>query len=182
MLTEALAQIGPLMHRALHPSGPLPRPTSRSTSPLMFVSRSVDRLPLPTELSKAGIDYWRSLTLSTPAAWYVLTVRPPTIHHQQTTILLHWDEDLVGCIASLDADIASLLCITPQPRDGLEDGWRSINVAEVWLGVELDQHEQRCIVLVSNTGQEHTGDFADSQTRVLKTKMVARINPIPAGS
>jgi hypothetical protein len=148
----------------------------------MFVTRSVDRMPLPTELAKAGIEYWRSLTLSTTAAWYVLTVRPPTKHHQQTTILLHWDEDLVGCIESLDADIASLLCITPQPLEGLEDGWRSINVAEVWQGVELDQNEQRCIVLVSDTGQEHTGHFSDSKRRVLKTKIVARISPIPAGS
>jgi hypothetical protein len=143
----------------------------------MFMTRPNDRYPLPRGLAEPDADYWRSLALATNSAWYVLTVRPPTEDHLQTTVLIHRDFDVADSLEASPVDLASLLCIAPPTYDGDSDGWSSFSVAEVWRATDPYEEDNPCVVFVSEDGREHTGLFAEAKTGLVKTQLIARVNP-----
>jgi hypothetical protein len=142
----------------------------------MFMTRPNDRYPLPQGLAEPGADYWRSLNLATNAAWYILTVRPPTDEYLQTTVLVRWDTDIADAIEASQLDIASLLCIAPPTFDGDNDGWTSFAVAEVWRATNPDEDDNPCVLFVSDDGREHSGLFGETKTGLVKTRLLARVN------
>ncbi len=143
----------------------------------MFVTRPTDRYPLPRGLAEPDAGYWRSLGLATNSAWYILTVRPPTEDHLQTTVLIQWDGDVADSLEAFPVDLASLLCIAPPTYNSERDGWSSFSVAEVWRAIDPHEDDNPCVVFVSEDGREHTGLFAEAKIGMVKTRLVARVNP-----
>lgn len=148
----------------------------------MFMTRPSDRYPLPRGLAEPDADYWRSLGLATNAAWYVLTARSPTEGHLQTTVVACWDVDVADSLESLKAEVASLLCIAPPMFNGDSDRWTAFSIAEVWWGTDPDENHNPCVVFVSEDGREHSGLFGEAKAGLMKTRLVARINPSNAAA
>ena len=148
----------------------------------MFMTRPADRYPLPHGLAEPDADYWRSLSLATNSAWYVLTVRPPTEDHLQTTVLIHRDFDVADSLEFAPVDLASLICIAPPNYDGDIDGWSSFSVAEVWRATDPHEDDNQCVVFVSEDGREHTGLFGEAKSGLVKTRLIARVNPSRAAA
>ena len=144
----------------------------------MFMTSPSDRVELPAGLGIADAQYWRSLALTANTAWYVMTLRPRDEEMSPVTILVLWDTDLVATIESVRADIASLICIAPPSVGSPTDGWRSINVAEVWQGIDAEFDEVPCTIFVSDTGSEHAGAFASAADGLVKTRLVANVKRI----
>jgi hypothetical protein len=142
----------------------------------MFMTRPNDRYPLPKGLAEPGADYWRSLNLATNAAWYILTVRPPTDEYLQTTVLVRSETDIADAIEASQPDIASLLCIAPPTFDGENDGWTSFAVAEVWRAIDPDENDIPCVVFVAIDGREHSGLLGEPKSGLKKTRLIARIS------
>lgn len=142
----------------------------------MFVTRSGDRFPLPRRLEEPGVEYFRSIGLSTNAAMYVLTVRPLTDEHISTTVLVGWDTDVVAAIEACPAEVGSLLCIAPTDLDGANDGWTSFKVAEIWTATDPAENDNPCVVFVSTDGDDHSGPFAEAKSGLMKARLVARIS------
>ena len=141
----------------------------------MFMTRPTDRYSLPRGLAQPDIDYWRSLSLATNSAWYVLTMHPLTEDHLQTTVLIQWDVDVADSLDSAPVDLASLICIAPPDHDSDSGGWSAFSVVEVWRATDPQEDGNPCVVFVAEDGREHSGLFGEAKSGLVKTQLVARI-------
>ncbi len=141
----------------------------------MFVSMPEYKFFVPPELSAPGAAFWRSLGLSTQAAWYVITLRPRHKNAMVETFLLAWDRDIPGALESLDADLVALLFVAPHVGTG-HHGWFSRQIAEVWEGTDPDD-ENPCVILVDQEGVAHSGYFMERGRSLKRERLIARANP-----
>lgn len=141
----------------------------------MFTTRAADRYSLPQGHAEPDADYWRSLSVGTASAWYMLSVRPTTDHRFYKMMVIKCAFDVADALDSTPVDVASLLCIAPPAFSETDDGWTAFSVAELWRAKDASRNDDPCIVLVSDDGRERCGAFGEPRPGLVKTRLVARI-------
>ena len=144
----------------------------------MFVSRPEYQFPVSPEFAPPDVKYWHSLELSANTAWFVLSVRPRYPDALLETLVLALDTDVVDAVASLDADVESLLCIAPHVR-GKSQGWFCRQISEIWEGVAPENSGKRCVILVDEAGLERSGIIMDCEFGMERKRLVARVDLAP---
>jgi len=148
----------------------------------MFIAHKDHQFPIPRELCDPDTTHWRSVHLSTCAAWYALTIRAKSpltpgsddeIELQQT-YLLSWDTDVVDALQEVGSQTIELLCIA-QGRGRRSTVWVTHRIAEVWRAVDDD--ENASVVFVCDNGSEISGMLAEPSLKQRKTELVVRIRP-----
>jgi len=148
----------------------------------MFIAHKDHQFPIPRELCEPGTTHWRSVHLSTGAAWYALTIRTKTpitpgsedeIELQQT-FLLSWDTDVADALKEVGSQTIELLCIA-QGRGRRSTVWVTHRIAEVWRAIDGDGNSS--VVFVCDNGSEISGLLAEPSRRQTKTELVVRIRP-----
>jgi len=141
----------------------------------MFVSLPEYKFFIPPELAPPEATYWRTLGLSSHAAWYVLSVRTREPEACLDTFLLVWDSDVVDAINSISADVESLLVVAPHVG-GRGRGWFSKQIREIWRGIEPDEEGGNpCVVMVDDDGAAYSGLFMQERAGVTRHELVARV-------
>lgn len=98
----------------------------------MFMTSPHMEVPVPKSLLPKGGSCLQAVSLSTGAAWFVLT----TAHEQEKstiyqTTLVSWASTLRGLLEGLEgASVVGLQWMRPTPDAG---GWELTDVSEVWL-------------------------------------------------
>ena len=140
----------------------------------MFISMPESKFDVPSRLAVPGASYWRSLALTTSAAWYVLTVRPRDPKLPVLTFLLAWDDDIPDAISSVNADITDLLYVASEQAAG-GHGWYSRRIGEIWEGANPIEGNDPCVILVGEDGVEYSGPFMTADRGAIRTRLIARI-------
>jgi hypothetical protein len=140
----------------------------------MFVSMPEYQFEVPPALAPANAKYWRSLSISTNAAWFVLTVRSRDPQAVPDTFLLAWDIDLVNVVKSRDVVIESLMFVAQHVR-GPNRGWFSQQIREIWEATDTAEGDNPCVVLVDENGLDRTGPFMDLTSGMVRDRLVARV-------
>lgn len=146
----------------------------RTPSAAMFVSLPEYKFFIPPEIAPPDATYWRTLGISTCAAWFVVTLRSREPEALPDTFLLAWDTDVVSALTSLDAELDSLLFVAPHVR-GRKRGWFSRPVREIWAAI--DPAENPCVLFVGEDGQDYAGLFMDRARGLVRERLVARVGP-----
>ncbi len=144
----------------------------------MFVSMPEYKFYVPPEIAPPEATYWRTLGLSVNAAWFVLSVRAKVPDALLDTFLLVWDRDVVDAIASMDAEVESLLVVAPHVS-GRRNGWFSKQIKEIWEGTDLADRDNRCVVMVGEDDVEYAGLFMEEAAAVKRDRLVARVGARP---
>jgi hypothetical protein len=142
----------------------------------MFVSMPEYRFLVPPALSQPGATYWRSVGLTTTAAWFVLTIRPRAPRAPTQSFLLAWDTDVAKALSTLDADMEGLLFIAPVLRKD-QRGWHSKRITEVWAGANPEQDLTECVILVGEDGVDYSGDFMEPAKNLTRSRLIAKVQP-----
>jgi len=140
----------------------------------MFVSMPEYQFEVPPALAPANAKYWRSLSISTSAAWFVLAIRSRDAQAVSHTFLLAWDVDLVHVVKSQDVLIESLMFVGQHVR-GPNRGWFSQNIREIWEATHSAEADNPCVVLVDENGLERSGPFMDPTSGMVRDRLVARV-------
>ena len=148
----------------------------------MFVAHKDHQLAIPRELCEPGTTHWRSVHLSTGAAWYALTIsiNSPIVPGGkeeiaiQQTFLLSWDTDVADALQEVKDQTVELLCMA-QGSGRRHSVWLTHRIAEVWRAVDADRNPT--VVFVCDTGAEISGLLAEPSRGHKKTELVARIRP-----
>lgn len=146
----------------------------RTLSAAMFVSMPEYQFYIPPEIAPPDATYWRTLGISTCAAWFVLSVRSREPDALLDTFLLAWDKDVVGAVTSLDADVESLLFVAPHMR-GKKRGWFSRQIKEIWHAADPSEPENPTVVFVGEDGHDYAGLFMDRARGFVRDRLVARV-------
>jgi hypothetical protein len=146
----------------------------RIPSAAMFVSMPEYQFYIPPEIAPPDATYWRTLGISTCAAWFVLSVRSREPDALLDTFLLAWDKDVVGAVTSLDADVESLLFVAPHMR-GKKRGWFSRQIKEIWHAADPEEPENPAVVFVGEDGHDYAGLFMDRARGFVRDRLVARV-------
>ena len=153
----------------------------------MFIAHKDHQFPIPRELCEPNTTHWRSVHLSTGAAWYALTIRimspiapggEEEIELQQT-FLLSWDTDVADALKEVGSQTIELLCIA-QGRGRRSTVWVTHRIAEVWRAIDDDGNSS--VVFVCDNGAEISGLLAEPSHGQKKAELVARIRPSTARS
>ena len=142
----------------------------------MFVSMPEYQFYIPPEIAPPDVTYWRTLGISTCAAWFVLSVRSREPNAPLDTFLLAWDSDVVGAVTALDACVESLLCVAPHVR-GRKRGWFSRQIREIWAATDPAEPENAAVVFVDEDGHDYAGLFMDRARGFVRDRLVARVGP-----
>jgi hypothetical protein len=142
----------------------------------MFVSMPEFQFPVPEPLAVPGAFYARAMAWSTSAAWFVLNLQSSSPQGAHDTLLLAWDTDVADVIRSSDAELESLFFVAPQ-RFGRRCGWFTKQIVEVWEAIDPSEADSRCILMVADDGQEHSGFFMERAAGLKRTRLVARTLP-----
>jgi hypothetical protein len=140
----------------------------------MFVSMPEYQFHIPAEIAPPDATYWRTLGISTCAAWFVLSVRSREPDALLDTFLLAWDTDVVSAVTTLDADVESLLYVAPHVR-GRKRGWFSRQIREIWEGSDPQEPENPCVLFVGEDGLDYAGLFMDRARGFVRDRLVARV-------
>ncbi len=140
----------------------------------MFVSMPEYRFSMPLKISLPDAMYWRTLGISTCAAWFVLSVRTREPDAIPDTFLLAWDSDVVGAVTSLDADVESLLFVAPHVR-GRKRGWFSRQIREIWSATDPTEPEIPAMIFVGEDGRDYAGLFMDRARGFVRDRLVAQV-------
>jgi hypothetical protein len=146
----------------------------RTPSAAMFVSMPEYQFFIPPEIAPPDATYWRTLGISTCAAWFVVTLRSREPEALPDTFLLAWDTDVVSAVTSLDADLESLLFVAPHVR-GRKRGWFSRQIKEMWHAADPAEPENPAVVFVGEDGLDYTGLFMDRARGFILDRLVARV-------
>lgn len=141
----------------------------------MFVSMPEFQFHVPEPLAAPGAFYARAMTLSTHAAWFVLTVRLPEPEPLAETFLLAWDTDVVGALKTAPGELESLLFVAPQ-RVGRRYRWVTKQIAEVWEATDPSDASE-CVLMVAEDGAEHSGYFMEVAKGLQRRQFIARTAP-----
>lgn len=104
----------------------------------MFMTSPHFEVPVPKSLLPKGGSCLQAVSLSTGAAWFVLTTAHPEGQSKlyQTT-LVSWGSTLRGLLESLESSsVVGLQWMRPTGDAG---GWKLTDVSEVWVP---DEHEE----------------------------------------
>ena len=140
----------------------------------MFVSMPEYQFYIPPEIAPPDATYWRTMGISTCAAWFVLSVRSREPDALLDTLLLAWDSDVVGAVTSFDADVESLLFVAPHVR-GRKRGWFSKPIREIWAAIDPAEPENPAVIFVGEDGQDYAGIFMDRARGFVRDRLVARV-------
>ncbi len=140
----------------------------------MFVSMPEYQFYIPPEIAPPDATYWRTLGISTCAAWFVVTLRSREPEALPDTFLLAWDTDVASALTSLDADLDSLLFVAPHVR-GRKRGWFSRQIREVWEGSDPLEPENGSVVFVGEDGCDYAGLFMERAHGFVRHRLVARV-------
>ncbi len=140
----------------------------------MFVSMPEYQFNIPPEIAPPDATYWRTLGISTCAAWFIVTLRSREPEALPDTFLLAWDTDVVSALTSLDADLDSLLFVAPHVR-GSKRGWFSRPIREVWAASDPAEPENPCVLFVGEDGRDYAGLFMDRARGFVRDRLVARV-------
>jgi len=140
----------------------------------MFVSMPEYQFYIPPEIAPPDATYWRTLGISTCAAWFVLSVRSREPDALLDTFLLAWDTDVVDAVTSLDADVKSLLFVAPHVR-GRKRGWLSRQIREIWAATDPTEPENSAVNFVGEDGHDYAGLFMDRTRGFVRERLVARV-------
>jgi hypothetical protein len=143
----------------------------------MFVSMPQFQLHVPAPLAAPGAFYARAMSLSSHAAWFVLTVRTAGPEPSIETFLLAWDSDVVSVLRTSPATLESLMFVAPQ-RSGRNAGWVSERIVEVWEATDPSDSSE-CVLMVTEDGQEHSGFFMEASNGIKRGQLVAKV-PVSA--
>jgi len=141
----------------------------------MFVSMPEFQFRVPPGLAAPGAFYARAMSVSTTAAWYVLTLRFGGADPSVETFLMTWDTDVVDAIrtAPAEAKLASLMVMASH-RSGSTRGWHSKRIMEIWEATDPSQNNEASVLMVAEDGQEYSGLFMDVATGLKRIRLVAR--------
>lgn len=139
----------------------------------MFVTVPDYEFHVPPQLAPPGAKFWRALGISVHAAWFVLTVRPKVPDALLDTFFLTWDTDVVDAVASLDAEVRSLICVAPRVNDGA-GVWRATQIREIWEGTH-PASDGRSILFVGEDGRDYAGLFFEPVVKAVRSQLVARV-------
>ena len=139
-----------------------------------FVSLPEYKFDVPPEIAPPDATYWRTLGLSTRAAWFVVTLRSRKPEALPDTFLLAWDTDVVSALTSLDAELQSLLFVAPHVR-GRKRGWFSKPIREIWSAIDPAQPENPCVLFVGEDGRDYGGLFMEQVRGLVRSRLIARV-------
>jgi len=142
----------------------------------MFVSLPEYKFFVPPEIAPPDATYWRTLGISTCAAWFVLSVRSREPDAVLDTFLLAWDSDVADSVRSMgvDVDVEGLMFVAPRMR-GRKRGWFSRDVVEIWHATDPSDPDSKCILMVGQDGHEYAGFFMDRARGFVRDRLVARV-------
>jgi hypothetical protein len=151
----------------------------------LFASQPEFRFNIPLGPAVPGTMYWRALTTTVNAAWYILrVVLAEGAQSRSVTLLFWWDTDLVKAIDQLAPErIESLICVLPS-QDGSTLGRpTSIDIAEIWEVERSADHEDH-LLLVDRNGDERMGMMAEiCDRRMPRSRLLVRVgDPRGAGA
>jgi len=141
----------------------------------MFVSMPEFQFHVPEPLAAPGAFYARAMSLSTHAAWYILTVRMPEPHGVAETFLLAWDTDVVGALKTSPGQLESLLFVAPR-RVGRRHRWVAKDVVEVWEATDPSD-DSECVLMIGEDGTEHSGYFMEAAKGLKRRQFIAKTRP-----
>ena len=141
----------------------------------MFVSMPEFQFHVPEPLAAPGAFYARAMSLSTHAAWFVLTIRMPEPDPVAETFLLAWDVDVVGALKTSPGKLESLLFVAPQ-RVGRRYRWATKDIAEVWEATDPSD-DSECVLMVAEDGLEHSGYFMEAAKGLKRRQFIAKTRP-----
>jgi hypothetical protein len=146
----------------------------RAQPAAMFVSMPEYQFYIPPEIAPPDATYWRTLGISTCAAWFVLSVRSREPDALLDTFLLAWDTDVVSAVATLDVDLESLLVVAPHVR-GKKRGWFSRQIREIWHATDPAEPENPAVIFVGDDGRDYAGILMDQARGFVRDRLVARV-------
>jgi hypothetical protein len=104
----------------------------------------------------AGVRLWRAVTLELHVPYFLVrfSVEDGPAWVSQTTLLWR-EEDVVEFCEVVQMDphqqVLQIARLSP-PKEGVQDGWDMMTLAEVWKGTHL-KTEQPTIVFVTKNGE-----------------------------
>lgn len=143
----------------------------------MFASQPEFRFDIPLGPAVPGTMYWRALTTTVNAAWYILrVVIADGAEGRSVTLLFWWDTDLVKAIDQLAPErIESLICVLPSRDGGPLGRPTSIDIAEIWEVERSAEHEDH-LLLVDRNGDERMGMMAEVCDRCMpRSRLLERV-------
>jgi hypothetical protein len=140
----------------------------------MFISTPQFEFHVPNAISQPGQTYWRALGMATRAPWFILSLSRRKADAPVETFLLTWDTDLTDLLRPNDADVQSLLLIVGDLGKD-RGGCTSREIHEIWDGVDLEDDDSPCVVLVDSEATEYSGYFMERGKRVKRTNLVASV-------
>lgn len=143
----------------------------------MFASQPEFQFNIPLGTAVPGTKYWRALTTTVNAAWYILrVVVTDGAESRSVTLLFWWDTDLVKAINQLAPErIESLICVLPSRHGGPLGRPTSIDIAEIWEVERAAEHEDH-LLLVDRNGDERMGMMAEiCDRRMPRSRLLARV-------
>jgi hypothetical protein len=148
----------------------------------MFASLPEHHFPMPAGLAVPGAVYARTMSLTTHAAWYVLTVRFLEDDLTAQTFLLAWDTDVADAIRTGQGhvEVESLMFVTPTHADS-QIRWQCKQVTEIWSATDPADDDREYILMVTEDGQEHSGYFMSSENKLKRQALLAHTCP-PKGA
>ena len=157
----------------LHCSRPAAAAAAAASS--MFVSLPQYKFHVPAGLADPGASYWRALSVSTSAAWFVMSLRERQKDALSTTVLLAWDTDIGDAIRSMgEVDVESVLVVASHVQ-GESRGWFSKQITEIWEASDPRNPGFPCVLFVGEDGTEYSGHFLQDGARVKRARLIARV-------
>ena len=102
----------------------------------MFESKLSYEWPLPAAMREPGARYWRMVSLTWTAPWFMMSIHWPKSELSQS-FLIGNDVEVVNALRSIRGEgmLESLACCMPARKvDRLV--WSMLDLAEVWMGTE----------------------------------------------
>ncbi len=141
----------------------------------MFVSMPDSAFVVPIGMGPKNAKYWRMLSLTTGAAWFVLSVRGSADRGLLTTFLLVWDDDVIELLERKEWIVESLQGMIPGRR-GADRGLSCIQIREIWRARQADSDAEDCVVFIDAAGTHRSGVFLDPVSEVVGAELVAKVS------
>lgn len=139
----------------------------------MFVTLPEFEFHVPAPLNPVPSSrHWRVMSLQHFGAWHILAMRVGQGRDAHVaSIIFARDHDLLAALQDPQAsEIVSLTSmVSSQGR------WLAVSIREVWLGQDLAQSGEECIVLVDSQDHCRTGFLGEINPKVKADRLVARV-------
>lgn len=122
----------------------------------MFVSEDKFEFPVPLSSVDPGTTYWRAMSLSLHAPWFLLTFLVGSGDESlKQTVCVAWDSDL---IAMIEANPSLKPCGLAYMKPGWacrSGHWESREIRTIWRA--RDRDDRAVFIFVDAHGVEHSG-------------------------